>query len=373
VLGAGHRAEDYHTSNTEPALLTVIILARNQSMLTRACLDALACVPADLDVRLVDNASRDDTPALAREYAARFRRFTYRRSPRNLGFALANNRAAREPSGEALLFLNNDVQVSPGAVSRLLDGVIDGGGGIAGPKLLYPDATIQHAGIRQMLWGYASNRGTRAPREEPALDRGRSIFAVTGAMLAVGSDVFQRVGGFDERYRWGYEDVDLCLKVHRAGADVRYVPDAESVHAESATLATVRRPPDLAWNYALYRRRWNHRLVPAEHAAIDRLRRAGVRRVAVFGTGLAAAGLHRMLRRRGIAVIGFTASTVGATRFRGLPVAPLTDLHRWRYDRLLVASQHYYAVRTRLRELDPAGRPMLPLADVGDGDHDAGW
>ncbi len=342
-------------------------------MLTRACLDALACVPADLDVRLVDNASSDDTPALAREYAARFRRFTYRRSPRNLGFATANNGAAREASGDALLFLNNDVQVAPGAIARLLSAVADSGGGIAGPKLLFPEKTIQHAGIRQMLWGYASNLGTGAPRDEPVLDRGGSIFAVTGAMLAVGRQVFQRVGGFDERYRWGYEDVDLCLKVRRAGADVRYVPEAESVHVESATLATVRRPADLAWNYPLYRRRWNHRLVPAEDAAIDRLRRAGIRRVAIFGTGLAAAGLHRILLRSGIVVVGFTTSTVGATRFRGLPVAPPTDLHRWRYDRLLVASQHYYAVRTRLQELDSTRRPMLPVADVRDGDRDAGW
>ena len=139
---------------------------------------------------------------------ARFRRFTYRRSPRNLGFAAANNRAAREPAGDALLFLNNDVQVTPGALSRLLEAVVDSGGGIAGPKLLFPEATIQHAGIRQMLWGYASNLGTGAPRDEPVLDRGGSIFAVTGAMLAVGRRVFQRVGGFDERYRWGYEDVD---------------------------------------------------------------------------------------------------------------------------------------------------------------------
>ncbi len=79
-----------------------------------------------------------------------------------------------------------------------------------------------------------------------------------------------------------------------------------------------------------------------------------------------------MLLRNGIAVVGFTASTVGANTFGGLPVAPLTDLHRWRYDRLLVASQHFYAVRTRLRALDPTGRPMLPLADVGDGDHRRG-
>ena len=78
-------------------------------------------MPADLDVRLVDNASRDDTPSLAREYAGRFRRFTYLRSPRNLGFAVANNRAAREPSGDVLLFLNNDVQVAPGAIDTERD------------------------------------------------------------------------------------------------------------------------------------------------------------------------------------------------------------------------------------------------------------
>ncbi len=191
VLGAGHRAAAIIRRTREPALLTVIILARNQSLLTRACLDALACVPADLDVRLVDNASRDSTPALARGFhESRFRRFTYRRSPRNLGFAVANNRAAREPSGDALLFLNNDVQVALDAVSHILEAVGDGGDG-QGPKLLFPEATIQHAGIRQMLWGYASNLGTGAPRDEPALDHGGSIFAVTGAMLAVGRRRFR--------------------------------------------------------------------------------------------------------------------------------------------------------------------------------------
>ena len=353
MLGAGHRAADYHTSNREPALLTVIILARNQSMLTRACLDALACVPADLDVRLVDNASRDDTPALAREYAARFRRFTYRRSPRNLGFAVANNRAAREPSGDALLFLNNDVQVAPGALSRLLEAVVDSGGGIAGPKLLFPEATIQHAGIRQMLWGYASNLGTGAPRDEPALDRGGSIFAVTGAMLAVG----RRRIPTGRRLRRA-----LPVGLRRRGS----LPEgAPGRRGRALRAGGGERPRGVG--HAVRRsagRPTSPGTTPSTGAGGTT---ASCRPNTPPSTGCAApasdgsrssalvsprAGLHRMLLRSGIVVVGFTASTVGATTFRGLPVAPLTDLHRWRYDRLLVASQHYYAVRDRLSELD---------------------
>jgi hypothetical protein len=226
--------------------------------------------------------------------------------------------------------------------------------------------TIQHAGMRQMLWGYVSNLGTLAPRDEPALNRAGEIFAVTGAMLALPRSLFARVGGFDERYRWGYEDVDLCLKARRAGAPVQYAPAAEAVHVESATLHEVRRPQDLARNYGLYRRKWNHLLVPNEQRAVARLQRQGVRRVVIFGTGLAARGLFRFLHRNEIIVEAFTASAPSTARFCGRPVVSLEQLPALRFDRLAVATQQYHALRERLAPLDPTGLPLFPTAEPSD-------
>jgi GT2 family glycosyltransferase len=348
-------------------LLTTIILTRNNAATMRACLDALARAPEEMEVLLVDNASTDETPAVARQYQSRFRRFEYRRSRRNVAYGAANNEAARGAAGDALLFLNDDVVVAPEAPGLLATAVMRSGAGIAGPKLLFPGgATIQHAGIRQMLWGYASNLGTSASRAEPALNRSGETFAVTGAMLAIRRSFFQHLGGFNERYHWGYEDVDLCLKARRTGTPVRYLSEIESVHAESTTLSRVRHAGDLRWNYGLYRRRWNHRLVPDERAALDRLRHDGVRRVVVFGTGLAARGLFRILTRSGIIVEAFTASRVNAVRFCARPLLPLDEIRRLRFDRLLVGSQHYFAVRHGLAGYDPAGTPLFPLAGRSD-------
>lgn len=351
--------------------ISVIVLAHDKSSLTRRCLEALLPSRRELEVVLVDNASTDDTPTLAREYEAHFAAFRYHRSPRNLSFAVANNGAARGARGQTLLFLNNDVIVGAGAVESLVEHARTGSpaGAVAGARLLFPGMeTIQHAGMRQMLWGYVSNLGTLAPRGEPALNRAGEIFAVTGAMLALPRLLFAGIGGFDERYRWGYEDVDLCLKARSSGAPVQYVPAAEAVHVESATLHGVRQPQDLAWNYGLYRRKWNHLLVPNEQRALSRLQRQGLRRVVIFGTGLAARGLFRFLHRNGIIVEAFTASAPCLEAFCGRPVVTLEHVQTRRFDRLAVATQQYHALRERLAPLDPTGMPLFPTAEPGDQD-----
>lgn len=344
-------------------LLSIVILAHDKSDLTRSCLEALTRVDHEIEVLVVDNASTDDTPAVVRAFDGRLP-LTVLRSETNRDFATANNAAADVARGETLLFLNNDVVVTPDAPGRLARAVEEAGGGVAGPKLLFPDGTVQHAGMAQMLWGYASNLGTGGVPAEPALNRGGDVFAVTGAMLAIDRALFTRLRGFDSGYRWGYEDVDLCLAARQAGAPVRYVPGVTSTHVESATLASARKAADASANYARYRRRWNHVLVPGERRALAALRDAGVRRVVVFGAGLAARGLTRALRRGGIAIEAFTSTHAqGGERFLGRPVVPLEDVRRLTHDRLIVASQHYYALRDRLDAFDPTGAACFPRID----------
>src|SRR5262249_18185187 len=267
-------------------MISIIILVHNKFELTQRCLSALSAAVSEMghEILCVDNASTEDVRGL-QDCASSFGRFHFIRNDQNLSFAIANNRAAADCSGNHLLFLNNDVIVSRGGVQALLGALTeDPANGIAGAKLVYPTRKVQHAGIAQMLWGYVSNFGVGGDVDDPRFRQKCERFAVTGAMACMSRRTFEKVGGFDERYRWGYEDVDLCLKVRASGLRVVYVPQAESVHEESATLATLRNFDDLEHNYRTYRSTWNSELSRREQACMKRFQQHGMRRVVLLGT-----------------------------------------------------------------------------------------
>ena len=174
--------------------------------------------------------------------------------------------------------------------------------------------------------------------------------------------VFEKVGGFDARYRWGYEDVDLCLRVRAAGYRVRYVPDATGVHVESATLGPIRSVRDLSENYRTYRSTWDHELLPREKAYVDDLIQGGVRSVAVLGTGQAAWGVTRVLSDNGIRVAAYTSSRTDscAESFCDRPIVPFESLSEVTFDRLMVASQYFFEFEESVLSYDPTGAPLFP-------------
>jgi GT2 family glycosyltransferase len=345
--------------------VSVVVLMHNNVPMSQRCLEALSQAVADLDheVILLDNASTEDTEPI-RECASLFQRFRFLRSDENVPFSAANNRGASEASGRWLLFLNNDVFVGRESIKRLLaplpeDKTI----GITGARLLFPDErSVQHAGIGQMLWGYPSNYGVGAGPTDPRVRQRCERFALTGAMLCLPRDVFQEVGGFDERYIWGFEDIDLCLEIRSAGLGVVYEPEAVGIHVESATLKVTQKC-DLNGNYRLYRQRWDRVLIPAEQSYVRGLTDRGIRRVAVFGTGMAARGMTKVLDENGIRIVAFTSSyTTGkGEAFLGRPVIPLAGLREERFDRLIVASQFFFEVEPMIRDFDPMHKPIYPL------------
>ncbi len=212
---------------TESDSLSVIVLMHNNVPMTRNCLESLsrAVATVEHEVILVDNASTDDTRALS-ECADWFQRFRILRNDDNTPFSRRTTAGCAEASGRWLLFLNNDVIVGRESVERLLAPLReDEGIGITGAKLLFPGETVvQHAGIGQMLWGYPTNYGVGASPSDERVNRRCERFALTGAMLCLAREVFDRVGGFDERYIWGVEDIDLCLKIRAAGLQPFYEP-----------------------------------------------------------------------------------------------------------------------------------------------------
>jgi GT2 family glycosyltransferase len=160
--------------------------------------------------------------------------------PRRFNYSAINNFAARHASGEVLLFLNNDVELlDEDWLDWMLGHALRPETGVVGAKLLYPDGTVQHAGLQLGLPGGAGHGHLGSPGDS-AGDHGRlivtqNVSAVTGACLMIRREVFEEVGGFDEGLPVSFNDVDLCLKVRAQGYRVVWTPDARLVHHESRT------------------------------------------------------------------------------------------------------------------------------------------
>jgi len=128
--------------------------------------------------------------------------------------------------------------------------------GAVGPRLLYPDDTVQHAGVVLGVGGIAEHAFRGFPAEAPGVCRQlqatRNYSAVSGACLLTRRDVFNEVGGFDEALPVGFGDIDLCLKMRRAGYAIVYTPFAKLRYHKSA----VRRQTVEAHEANLMRERW---------------------------------------------------------------------------------------------------------------------
>ena len=215
---------------------SIIIPVFNKLELTRQCLTTLAAATTmpEYEVIIVDNASTDGT---AEFLAALGGDVQVIRNPENHGFAIACNQGAKAARGEFLLFLNNDTIPTEGWLNALVDEVERHPDvAVVGSKLLYEDGTIQHAGVafsRIVFTPYHIYR--KFPADSPMVNRRREFQCVTGACMLVRREVFEQVGRFDEGFKNGFEDVDLCLKIREQGWHIIYRPDSVVYHLESQT------------------------------------------------------------------------------------------------------------------------------------------
>ena len=185
----------------------------------------------------------------------------------NYGYAAANNQAAKLARGEYLVLLNSDVVPDRrGWISTMMSGFqTDPGIGIVGPKLLYEDGSLQHAGMyfgRDLKGEWLNQHYYKGfPRGFALANIARSVPAVTGACLMIRRAVFEQVSGFTEDYVIGdYEDSDLCLKVRRGGLDILYQPEAELYHFERKSISRhsgYMRSVASEYNRWLHGRRWS--------------------------------------------------------------------------------------------------------------------
>jgi GT2 family glycosyltransferase len=220
---------------------TIVIPVFNQCGLTRKCLETLrANTPAhaSLEIIVVDNASTDQTRDVLQDAQRSWSLLRLLTNQQNLGFARACNQGARAATGDYVVFLNNDTQVHPGWLEPLV-GTLDRDPrvGIVGSLLLNTDGTVQSAGMYLvdchqtgmpfMMWMYGS--GT-PPGQRSQHNQARVCPIVCGACLATRRRLFDELGGFDEGFINGHEDVDLCLRCGERGFLVVYQPASVVLH-----------------------------------------------------------------------------------------------------------------------------------------------
>ncbi len=153
-------------------------------------------------------------------------------------FATMNNLGVKSAKGEVIVFLNDDVQPqSDDWLEALVAQAQRPEIGAVGALLLYPNGSIQHAGIVLGIAGYAAHprRGKFDGGFWPWTTVTRNVSAVTGACLAMRRKVFDELGGFDPKFPVNYNDVDLCLRARSAGYQVIVEAAARLTHFESRT------------------------------------------------------------------------------------------------------------------------------------------
>ncbi|MGE6694404.1 glycosyltransferase [Sphingobium limneticum] len=168
----------------------------------------------------------------------------------------ANNLAARLSDADILLFLNDDTEMLTRYWDRVLLGAMsrDGRVGIVGALMEYPAGGIQHAGIMMGLNGDGPQHEGRWQDGEIDGPGGRwkrrhLSSAVTGAFMAMTRDLFEELGGFDEkRFAIAYNDVDMCLRVRESGRQVLYCPQLRLIHHESISRGVNLTPEMLEWD-----------------------------------------------------------------------------------------------------------------------------
>jgi len=153
-------------------------------------------------------------------------------------FSRINNLAASHANGSYLLLLNSDTEsIQSGWLTAMLEAVQIPGVGVVGSKLLYPDDTIQHAGI--VLWrcGPAGHLHSRLPRDNHGyfgiVDIMRNCSAVTAACMLVRKNLYDDLGGLDVELPVAYQEVDLCLRALECGYRTVYTPFSLLYHHES--------------------------------------------------------------------------------------------------------------------------------------------
>ncbi len=220
----------------------IIIPTRDRLELLSVCVDSILALTTGVDygIVVVDNGSVEAGTLAYLDHLREDGRIRVIRDESPFNYSALNNRAVATSTADVVVLLNNDIEIADGAWLReLAVHACRSEIGAVGAKLLYPDGSLQHAGVILGVEGVAAHAYPGFPRSHTG-QFGRALAAqrmsaVTAACLAVRRSVFDEVGGLDPDLAVAFNDVDFCLRVGEAGYRNLWLPWVWMYHHESAS------------------------------------------------------------------------------------------------------------------------------------------
>ena len=229
--------------------IAAVVVAFNSEETLDECLSRLRAARDVVEIRVIDNDSRDTTMEIVQRHALADPRLRFVANPDNPGFAVACNQGARASAAPWLAFVNPDCFVEVDTLARLRAASLQLDGALVGAELRGEDGAFDAAARRRdpdfaAMLRSAAARALSVPRDpgQPL----QPVDAVSGALMLLPRALFARIDGFDERYRLHAEDLDLCRRARQAGATVAIANDVEVLHVRG--VSSRRRPVFVEWH-----------------------------------------------------------------------------------------------------------------------------
>jgi GT2 family glycosyltransferase len=257
-----------HPLPTQLPLVSVVIPTRDRKDLLELCINGLdeRTNYRNKEIIILDNDSQEEA---TRAYFTTLSQRSDVRvvpAPGPFNYPRLINLGASHARGEILMTLNNDIEAfEPDWLNEMVAQALRPGVGLVGCLLLYPDRSVQHAGVIIGLSGVAGHMYAEAAPDDPGyagrIHVTQDLSAVTGACHIMRKSLFDKLGGLDEKHlAVAYNDIDFCLRVRAAGLRIIYTPHARLLHRHSASRGSDVRPERLAsytWEREYMRTRWS--------------------------------------------------------------------------------------------------------------------
>ncbi|MDP8245711.1 MAG: glycosyltransferase family 2 protein [Candidatus Hinthialibacter antarcticus] len=221
-----------YSNKPDLPLVSVVVLNYNGRQFIVDCIESvLKDSYGPKEILLVDNASSDGSLLTAYDYQDRI---TIIKNDENYGFPKGCNQGIALARGEIIVLLNIDTIVQPGWLGALVQPLLDDPTiGITGSKLLFFDGkTVQFAGGEFEPNGLTHHRGY-GELDEGQHDQPKDVTYITGASMALRTELLQRLNGLDEGFPLYFEDLDVCMCAHKLGYRSHYVPASVVYHYET--------------------------------------------------------------------------------------------------------------------------------------------
>lgn len=227
-------------------MVSAVMLNYNNKYFPKMCVEAFGRSKVDFEYEIiaVDNASTDPISTGYLEKAKKEGLVKLVKSKKNLGFGGGNNLGAAKAKGKYVLILNPDIFVEEDSVQKMVDYMeANPDVGVLGPKLVYPDGTVQDSCRRHVRFldqvakrtflkrlPWFKKRVASYTMEDFKHEAVREVDLLVGACFMIPRDLYEEIGGFDERYFLFMEDFDLCREIAERGKKVVYFPKVAVTH-----------------------------------------------------------------------------------------------------------------------------------------------